>query len=519
MYKLHCTTLTGAAFVVFPSAPSEGTFQEWGKYVLHLEHVGDCVLVVDDVELPVARAGRLQSWEWQPGFFAGKVRAELFDLEGLCLATYCLEVVPAPGKLGKELFKQMVDELFSSDPQLLFGEEAAQSMVGGMGDYGDPHLEYARLKMFGPKLLLALERLCEEPIAGLCRERRLVPPQHVRRIDTQGARALVRAPRALAAVRRLGAAAAGDVLFDVPFSREEFDTPAHRTLLAQVLAVARRVRKVRENLESIGARKESLDFRTPMMPRLPYRLRLLDELDEGIRRLCKTVPFTAVRGAEVSAAGLNVIAGHPLYAAAYRYAWQARRPGVDGHWDDEMLSLSPTWEIYERWCFLQLTRVLQDVFPTLTWRRHSSGSKADRLIEVGTGNDEKVEVHLQRTFPAMDSKAEGARFHSISGERRPDIVVTYVARSVRRFLVLDPKYSVSRNRVLAAMEAAHIYRDSLRWEGQRPDCTILLVPAPSQAGWLEAAEFVEQNGVGVLPFSPGAGRERLKQLIERLLLD
>lgn len=518
MYRLHCTAHAGASFVVIPSSPADGKFHEWGKYLLHIEQAADFTLVVDDVALPGERSGNVQSWEWQPGFFAGTVKAELFDHEGACLANYYLEVVPDLGKLGEGMFDQMVDELLRADPRLLFGEEATQSAIGGEGDYGDPHLEYARLKLFGPKLLLSLRQLCQEPVTGLRRERKLVRPHQVRRIDAHGARALVRTPQTLAAVLRVGDTAPANLLFDVALSRDQFDTPAHRTLLSQILAVARRVRKVRANLEMLGARKESPGFRTQITPRLLRRFRLLDELDEGLRRLCGVPPFSAVRQAEVSAAGLNVLARHPLYAAAYRRAWQALRPGIDGDREDEMLSLSPTWEIYERWCFLQLTNVLREVFPALTWTRRSTGAKVDRLLEVGTSGGVRVEIHLQRIFHAMDNIPCGAQFHSISGERRPDIVVTYASKGVKRFLVFDPKYSVSRDSLLAAMEAAHIYRDCLRWDGRRPDGALLLIPAAGKAAWLETVDFFEQNAVGVLSLSPSTGQRRLRELLERQLL-
>jgi hypothetical protein len=514
MYRLHCTARTGTAFVVIPSSSSDGRFHEWGRYVLHLEQAADFTLVIDDVALSGERSGDRQSWEWQPGFFAGTVRAELFDHQGVCLANYRLEVVPDAGKLGQGLFDQMIGELFRDDPRLLFGEEAAQSAIGGEGDYGDPYLEYARLKSFGTKFLSSLRQLCHEPVAGLRRGRKLVAPHHVRRVDAHGARALLRSPQTLAAVLRPGSSVPTDLLFNVPFSREEFDTPAHRTLLSQILAVARRVRKVRANLEVLGARKESIGFRTPMTPRLSHRFRLLDDLDAGLRCLCKSMPFSAVTRAEVCAAGLNVIAGHPLYATAYRHAWQALRPGIEGPREGEMLSLSPTWEVYERWCFLQLANVLREIFPSLAWVRHSTGGKADRLLEVGSCDGIRVEIYLQRIFHAMDNIPKDSRFHSISGERRPDIVVTYASKGLKRCLVFDAKYSVSRDSVLAAMGAAHIYRDCLRWDGQRPQGVLLLIPSPGKAAWLETADYFDQNAVGVLSLSPSSGQRRLRALME-----
>lgn len=520
MHRLHCTIEDGTKFDVPPTpAVASSCFQEQGRYVFHLMSATECVLVVDDVALPCMRNGDIHYWEWSPSFFAGTVVAELLDHKLNRLADYRLEVTPEAGKLGKGQFERMIDELLDADPRLLFGEEAAQMKIGTAGDYGDPHLEYARLKLYGPKLLTALREVCREPFTALSRERQLVSPHHVRRIDANSARALLRAPHTLATVRRGEQARPNEALFNVPVSREIFDTPAHRTLLRQILSVSRRVRKVRESLKELGVRKENPGFRTAMAPRLPYRARLLDQLDNDLRRICRTAPFTEVGRAEVSAAGLNVISGHPLYATAYRRAWQILKPGIAGESQEEMLSISPTWEIYERWCFLQLSQLLRGIFPDLHWQRSRSGSKFDRLLEVGTCDGIRVELHLQSTFPALDCREPGSARYSISKERRPDLVVTYKDGEISRFLVLDAKYSVSRESVLSAMEAAHIYRDCLRWDDTRAVGAVLLTPAPGGASWLEEADFLELHGVGVLPLSPDIGQLRLRKLLERSLLD
>lgn len=519
MHHLHCTIEDGTKFEV-PPAPAavSSLFQEQGRYVFHLAISTECTLFVDDVALPCVRHGDIHSWEWSPSFYAGTVVAELLDRQFNCLATYRFEVTPADDKLEKGQFEGMINELLDTDPRLLFGEETAQLNIGSAGDYGDPHLEYARLKLYGPRLLLALREMCREPLTALSRERQLVPPHHVRRIDAHSARALMRAPHTLAMVQRGDQARPTEALFDVPVSREIFDTPAHRTLLRQILSVSRRVRKVRESLKELGARKENPGFRTGMAPRLPYRFRLLDELDDGLRRICRAAPFSDVGRAEISAAGLNVISGHPLYATAYRRAWQILKPGIDGESQDEMLSLSPTWEIYERWCFLQLSQILRQIFPDLQWRRSKPGAKFDRLVEVGTADGVEVELYLQCTFPALDCRGPGAARYSISKERRPDLVVTYKVGEVRRFVVLDAKYSVSRESVLSAMEAAHIYRDCLRWDDARAVGAVLLTPAPGEASWLEGVDFLDLHGVGVVPLSPAIGHLRLRGLLERSLV-
>ncbi|RSZ58528.1 DUF2357 domain-containing protein [Massilia atriviolacea] len=518
MYRLRCSDADGITFDVMPSMQTSTGFRERCHYVLDLQHAGPCVLVIDDVVMDCVRDIDRHRWTWQPGFFAGTVLAELFDDHGKRLAEFRLDVSPAPHKLGQDLFAQILDDLLEADPALLFGAEAAHAHIGAAGQYSNPYLEYGRIKKFGPLLVRAIETVRHHRLTQLRSDRQLVPPHQVRRLDQHSARSLVRAPRTLAALHGVtGAAAPPERLrLDVPVTREELDTSAHRTLLALLLRVVRRLRKVRADLERLGADTSANAFRTPSAPRLDYRRALLDDLERTLRRQCRETPFATVRHAQVSSAGLTAIAGHPPYALAYRRGWQILRPGIDGEREGDTLAISPTWEIYERWCYLRVVQTLRQMFPSLRWER-SVDRAPDRLRDTGSAAGTTVTAYLQKTFPAMDQIKPGAPFFSISSERRPDIVVTCTIDGRKRFAVFDPKYSVARSSVLSAMETAHIYRDCLRWHGCAPELALLLIPAASTAAWLEQADFHVDHGVGVLPLSPGSGQEPLRAILQRVL--
>lgn len=521
MYSLRCSDAEGVSFEVGSSGIPARGFQERRRYRLELEHGTPCVLVIDDVVVDcMLEAGR-HRWEWQPQFFAGTVLAELLDLEGARLASYRLDVTPAPDKLGQDFFEQIINDLLTADPQLLFGTEAAQSAIGAEGDYTNPYLEYGRIKTFLPLLLESIRQLCVRPLTRLHSHRELVLPHRVRRFDQHSVRSMARKPQMLAALLGVDAppATQASLLFNVPISREEFDTPAHRTLLALLRAVIARVRKVRADLEHASTDETATVFRTPAAPRLDYRVKLLGELEQALHRQCRSAPFTSVRRAEVSAAGLTVIAGHPLYAIAYRHGWRILRSGIDGPQSGEMLAISPTWEIYERWCFLRVADSLRTLFPALSWKRISNRDNADRVQYIGIADGITVTTHLQKTFPAMDKKGKTAPHYSISRERRPDIVVTCSIAGRERFIVFDPKYCVARSSVLGAMEAAHVYSDCLRWNGRAPDLTLLLIPSTSEAAWLEEPAFHAEHRVGALPLSPGIGLNELRVVLQQLLME
>jgi hypothetical protein len=92
---------------------------------------------------------------------------------------------------------------------------------------------------------------------------------------------------------------------------------------------------------------------------------------------------------------------------------------------------------------------------------------------------------------------------SISRERVPDLVLVVRRPGAIRFLVLDAKYRTSRSAVLDAMQSAHIYQDSLRIGGRRPDATLLIVPSISDTAWLATPEFHAEHRVGTFSMSPG----------------
>jgi hypothetical protein len=511
-----CGVEEAAPYSALPVPAVVRGFQESARYTFSLERPGIYYFVVDDVVLETDVEKDCQRWYWQPRFYAGTVVAELLDEHGNHLASYHLDVAPAPDKLGKDFFQQVVEDLRLTGPEWLLGAESAQQAFGESGHVMSVHLAYGRLKRFGLAYVEALRRVRARPLSILRSERRLVPAHGVRRIDARTLLAIARSPGAAAEIshRRHHCGAVG-VLYDVPVSREDVNSPAHHILLNGMFAVIHRIRWVREELARLAGTR-TMQARTPMAPRLAVRTKLLGELEDGLREICRSAPFSAVSRREISAAGLNVISGHPVYARAFRLGWQTLRSGVEGDTSEELFAISPTWEIYERWCFLQVVKALQALFPGLAWTR-KKGSSADRVRVGGKCGSLSIEVHLQRTFPAVDRRTDGKPFYSISAERRPDIVVTWQSASSSGMVVFDAKYRVARQYVLEAMESAHIYKDCLRWHGNRPKFAMLLVPAAGGVPCLEDSAFHAEHKVGVIPLFPGTGHETIMAFLDNAL--
>lgn len=59
----------------------------------------------------------------------------------------------------------------------------------------------------------------------------------------------------------------------------------------------------------------------------------------------------------------RVKAADPAYSRAWGRGWRALRLGMEHGESSERLWISPSWEIYERWCFVKIGQMLVDALP------------------------------------------------------------------------------------------------------------------------------------------------------------
>ncbi len=516
MAYLRCIDQADAILELHPGTITAG-FRELGVYHFFAP-IDGVALYIDEAPVEPVRVDGAEGWRWQPGFYAGQVLAELVDGIGQRIAEYWLDVGPDQSKLGADVFIQMLDDLYAFDPELLLGAEAAQTSIGVAGDVASPLLAYARLRGYGDALLRGLKAVAKQPLTRLRGERALVPFYRVRRLDAASARNLLRRPDTAALLHGEGALSAGATpLFDVVHSIEDLDNPANRAMVAVLLAVRRRCVQVSDALRDMAAREEEVGTRTPLKPRLARKLEVLSRLAEALAKLSRLGPFVSVSRAEITVAGLNAISAHPGYARAYRFAWSILRPGVAGDARNEHLWLSPTWEIYERWCFTQVAACLRKRYSGLVWETKHPGDSSDCIRLVGKGSGARIEASLQRSFPSAGANKSG--FQSVSLQLQPDLLITVESEGDRRMLVLDAKYRTSRQNVLDAMRSAHLYQDALRWNGERAVCSLLLVPRGGAAPWLEDPDFHVAHRVGVHALAPEATTKSLNSLLDKWLPD
>jgi hypothetical protein len=481
--------------VLRPAPVGNPGFTEAKRYVFQ-KPCGDWSFHVDDEPLP-DDPSKPSCWIWEPGFFAGEVTAEMVRADDKNTVLFLFDVAPDASKLGRDVFMRMVNELWQEDPLLVVGSEPATTPNGDLGDQEDPWAAFSRLRRYGPDVLRALGTVRAYPRRTLRSRRDSVPLHQVRRTDRQTAATLLRssAIRLFAPRAEESPDLVRNYRVDIPRVEETVDSAANRTTLALILSLLRRTRVLGERLQGLVEGENVSATRTSLATRWPRRKQFLESLAVQLKIVLRLDPFMQVQRADVTAAGLTAIAADPVYSRVWSCGWLALRHGVEFDTSTERLWVSPSWEIYERWCFLRVGKLLAAGMPAWGWHR---SRKPDRW--VGSAGDRRGELVLQPKFPAYDCATGMMR--SISSERVPDVVLKVERAGDIRFAVLDAKYRASRTNVLDAMESAHIYQDSLRIKSRRPEGSLLLVPSSAGAGWLEDPTFHEEHRVGIHALSP-----------------
>jgi len=286
------------------------------------------------------------------------------------------------------------------------------------------------------------------------------------------------------------------------------DNEANRTLSWMLRRLQHRVAHLAAWLDSTQAQSDEA-----LVAKRARRSEIVHELQMHLRRLARREPFCSVTRLSTSSAGLTAIAAHPAYARAQRYIWLSLQEGVGNDDAIESLPISPTWQVYERWCYLCTTELMRQIFPDVEWQQTRWGKFADQLRCHGRLGQFEFAVWLQPRFAPWDQPSHW-QCNTLSGERFPDITVTLDGPSGHAFMVLDAKYRASRTNVLDAMTSAHLYHDSLMWRGKRPWRSLLLVPRTDQVPWLAESAFHDTYGVGAIAL---AQRDRTTALRRALV--
>ena len=211
--------------------------------------------------------------------------------------------------------------------------------------------------------------------------------------------------------------------FDVPVVQETLDSAANRCIAALARNVLHRTTRLKLELGELVEKENPSKTRTALSARWSRREDFLGRIEYGLRRLQKISPLSDVTRPAVSAAGLNAISADPAYSSAYGLGWRILRLGADGPPQPERLWISPTWEIYERWCFVQIGNDLKRNYKDYDWSVTLNPTSNAKAAFTGSKHGgRKIDLLLQSKFPAWDQSPNDC-FRSVSGQREPDIVL------------------------------------------------------------------------------------------------
>ncbi|ANQ83103.1 hypothetical protein dqs_0020 [Azoarcus olearius] len=469
-------------------------------YLLKVEEPG-AAIYVDDVRLQRESA---TVFRWRPSFYAGRVVAEMAQGDN-ARQRYIFDVSPSPAKSGQDEFAAMVTEIRAFDQSLLSGLSSATMTFGREGRPGRYELDMllTRVREHGPAFLDAVERIVRSPHRLLTVDTQVLPLSRVRRLHPTALQD--RRVATIALRQSLPSESIDSFQLNSLTSIPTFDTPANRTLMALLRRFKATVGRLEEAIQRCGLESP----REEQVLRLEWRLHDLGSMAKRTHKLLYGSLFREVSTTETSAAGLTQIAAQPIYSRAYRLGCRALATQVDGTDPSDLLHVPPSWGIYETWCFLRTVTCVAQITGCTPVEVRGKATAAERAFHFELPDGRRLEVLFQATFPSLKATT-GRLGWSLSGERRPDIVLVLHRASGAKAMVLDAKWRSGSGNVLQAMESAHIYHDALRIGTERPCPCLLLLPGWPSVEELEKDEFIRAHGVGavssVRPTAAGGSR-------------
>lgn len=467
-------------------------------------------------------------------------------------------VDPRSEKIERDAWVALLEDLDRWVPGSAVGrEEAREGAVGNVGT--EVAAAGEALSPLIPALLDAFEAIDRMPKNRQVRQVEYVEPHRVRRVDSRLVRHLTADVIAAQAVGLTTEET--DQRVRLPQRRPMTDLrhPANCYVAWAMWRIARRTRTLADWYRDAAAKHSDRSWWDTRARRLAHDAAAVAR---AYRRSClRDVPRRPA-----SEAALLSILDDPAYARFHRVARRFISPrfSLDAPPDSAAAAVRPSFELYEFWCFEALARRVAAALPDWQHKPLRDTAKGE-LLGLPNGKTHRfrhpdhgtLELHFNPTF---QSKPDGGtKRYSITRERRPDIVATWMpagcdagsepdaspdtgpgtehegrrtslhsadaasgplqtARTAQRtpprpaWLALDAKYRVGRTNLLDAFASCHLYRDALRWPrfGGRPTACVLLTPARTAASapWFEPA-FLARHGLGAMRWTPGdaSGRD------------
>jgi len=498
-------------------------------------NAGSADLFIDELPLEALRSKVADQavWRWTPGFHAGAVEGRL-RLAGRS-PTFEVVTDPAERKLTRDAFDTMVREVLEDSFALFALTAFRKGIERGAGRRPPPivRLEYLRSRL--PDLVKVVKAIDRQPRRVLRSEERVVPLHRAVRAT---------APEILSSFR------SGRLRREVGVSR-----------LPQVLKgtlperVRLRVRVPSHDLEENRQIKASLELWATWLDGVGS---LLGRNSVGSPDDLSTSRLWALRTRRMARQlrdllGLGLFEGvgvaqpetgaTPVWRNDPRYRQFARLHrdmaiGLASVFGDFLqMPLARTFDLYELWAYLRLTRAAADKFGarpedvarlfereagiTLT-----SGQAIVRFPNAG------IALAFQRRYREYWLEADGRG--SFSREMRPDIVLESLPGAEERLIILDAKYRIGTD-LNDALASTHMYRDALIESSEAGGVrrivggSYLLSPHAPDIGadWQKSPmparlfhpAYRSSFRFGAITLSPGMSKDMIGEALDLILAD
>lgn len=479
-------------------------------------HFGGVALVPDDSGCLSIRSGH----------WVGNVELRVGDgAEGFVVP---VRVEPRKEKLPDDLWVAMLQDLEAWLPGVTTGLEGGRSGQVGQDGVSVPLIAEALLPLV-PLFVRAVKVLLESPRQLDVSVLQDVPLRKMRRVDRETLKWVSRHPEIHAYLdpwKSLELKGEPPVL---PLRKtiDVYDHPVNRYVSWLVCRVSKVLGETAAQLEKSctgDLMEESLFWRHA-------RGNQLRDGAEQIHALWKGSFLSDISKEPLSEAALQVVFDDPVYSRVHKFGRLFLNPlfRLDPDVSKPQAAVRPSFSIYEIWCFFSVGQQLKTILPDWKWKTQgignilgSSGTGAGAFHRAVNDDGSRLDVLFNPTFSSYFSRKGKSRW-STSGQRRPDIVVSFKPKSGEgKWVSLDAKYRVGQKNLEDAFASVHIYRDALRYEGHGGECqaSVLLAPSCSEDAkdWFEPF-FRETFSEGVWELKPGQDGAGLGEWLIGLLVD
>jgi hypothetical protein len=294
---------------------------------------------------------------------------------------------------------------------------------------------------------------------------------------------------------------------------ETLDTPEHRWIAQELRAISLRLRSFELSFSNAG--RNDVPTERALMLRdevrgLMTRIKKLSQVPPLLTRGSIPVGFTSLQ--LTSALG---------YADAYRNLNEIRR-ALNLEDGLQAVSISDLHDLYEKWCFLEVVRQLQELTGSTTDLSEIIQTRKG-LLGVSLVKGKRSRVRMQRGQRRLEV-VYNPRFPGLSGDQIPDIVIRIQRPGLLPILIaLDAKYRIDSSSAYRkqfgttgpprdALNALHRYRDAITENQEtyahRPVARgVALFPlSAGRSGTFRDSKLqksLDVQGIGALPFLPG----------------